>query len=52
MLRQHLPGIEKYVVRADSARPESISYLKRHGLPRIIGVQKGKRNNWSASWRS
>ena len=42
MLRQHLPGIEKYVVRADSARPESISYLKRHGLPRITGVQKGK----------
>lgn len=42
MLRQHLPGIEKYVVSADSARPESISYLKRHGLPRITGVQKGK----------
>lgn len=42
ILRQHLPGIEKYVVRADSARPESISYLKRHGLPRITGVQKGK----------
>ena len=42
MMRQHLPGIEKYVVRADSARPESISYLKRHGLPRIVGVQKGK----------
>lgn len=42
MMRQHLPGIEKYVVRADSARPESISYLKRHGLPRITGVQKGK----------
>lgn len=42
MLRQHLPGIEKYVVRADSARPESISYLKRHGLPRITGAQKGK----------
>ena len=42
MLRKHLSGIEKYVVRADSARPESISYLKRHGLPRIVGVQKGK----------
>ncbi|MDW0421966.1 phage terminase large subunit [Mannheimia haemolytica] len=26
----------------DSARPESISYLKRHGLPRIIGVEKWK----------
>ena len=27
-------------MRADSARPESISYLKRHGLPRIQGVEK------------
>lgn len=30
----------KYVIRADSARPESISYLKRHGLPRIESVKK------------
>lgn len=35
-----IPGIEKYTIRADSARPESISYLKRHGLPRIEGVKK------------
>jgi phage terminase large subunit len=27
-------------VRADSARPETISYLKRHGLPRVEGVKK------------
>lgn len=27
-------------VRADSARPESISYLSRNGLPSIEGVQK------------
>ncbi len=26
--------------RADSARPESISYLQRHGLPMIKGVKK------------
>jgi phage terminase large subunit len=38
----HLPGIEKHVIRADSARPESISYLARHGLPRIVGVDKWK----------
>lgn len=39
-----VPGIGKYVVRADSARPESISYLKRHGIPQIEGVKK-----WSGS---
>ena len=38
----HLPGIAGHVIRADSARPESISYLKRHGLPRIAGVDKWK----------
>lgn len=37
-----VPQIANHVVRADSARPESISYLKRHGLPRIIGVDKWK----------
>ena len=41
-IKARIPDIEKYTVRADSARPESISYLKRHGLPRITGVQKGK----------
>lgn len=41
-LSKHVPDIERYVSRADSARPESISYLKRHGLPRIVGVEKGK----------
>lgn len=37
-----LPGIERHAIRADSARPESISYLSRHGLPRITGVDKWK----------
>lgn len=37
-----MPTIAKHVVRADCARPESISYLKRKGLPRIVGVSKGK----------
>ena len=40
--RRHVPGAEKYVIRADSARPESISYLARHGFPRIEGVEKWK----------
>lgn len=37
-----VPGAADYVVRADSARPESISYLKRHGVPKITGVEKWK----------
>lgn len=37
-----LPGIEKHVSRADNARPETISYLRRHGLPRIEACRKGK----------
>lgn len=37
-----VPNIADHIVRADSARPESISYLKRHGLPRIVGVDKWK----------
>src|SRR5690606_18471803 len=39
---RHIPGYTKYTVRADSARPESISYLRRHGVPRIEGVDKWK----------
>lgn len=35
-----IPGIERYNLRADSARPESTSYLQRHGLPRAQSVQK------------
>jgi phage terminase large subunit len=38
--RQRIPGIERHAMRADSARPESISYLQRHGLPRIEAVKK------------
>lgn len=37
-----IPNIQNQVIRADSARPESISYLKRHGLPFIIPAKKGK----------
>lgn len=36
-----LPGIERHTSRADSARPESISYIKRHGLPMMMGAKKG-----------
>lgn len=36
-----IPGIERHTVRADSARPDSISYVKRHGIPRIVAAEKG-----------
>lgn len=39
-LKAGIPGIERWIVRADNARPESISYVKRHGLPNCIGVEK------------
>ena len=40
--KERVPDCEKYTIRADCARPESISYLQRHGLPRIIGPAKLK----------
>lgn len=36
----HDSGAVRYAIRADSARPESISYLARNGLPRITAVEK------------
>lgn len=39
-LRDHIPGIEKHALRGDSARPETISYLKRNGLPNTQSVKK------------
>ena len=43
-LKSKIKDIEKYVICADCARPESISYLKRNGLPKIRAVKK-----WSGS---
>ena len=39
-IADHDPEAHKHVTRADSARPESISYLRRHGMPSITGVEK------------
>lgn len=39
-LAQRIPEIERHAIRADSARPECTSYLKRHGLPRVESVKK------------
>lgn len=36
----HIPGIEKRICRADNARPESISFVRRNGLPKLEGVTK------------
>lgn len=41
-VKGRIHGFERHVTRADSARPESISYLSRHGLPSIKGVDKWK----------
>jgi phage terminase large subunit len=35
-----IPGFADYVTRWDNARPENISHLTRHGLPRSVAVAK------------
>lgn len=35
-----IPGAREHVVRADSARPETINYMQRHGYPRCVGAPK------------
>ena len=40
-LYDKVPGSRKWLIVADSARPETISYLKRQGF-RIKGAKKGK----------
>jgi phage terminase large subunit len=41
-LGERIPDLRQSEIQADSARPESINYLQRHGLPKIVGVEKGK----------
>lgn len=36
-----VPESRRWVIRADSARPETISYLRNHGFPRIEAAKKG-----------
>ena len=40
MVTSAMPEATRYVIRADNARPESTSYLRRHGLPRIESAPK------------
>lgn len=39
-IHDRMPLLPLHTVRADSARPESISYLQRHGIPSIKSVKK------------
>lgn len=41
-INKRIEGFEKYTTRADNARPESISYVTRHGMPRVVACTKGK----------
>lgn len=36
-----VPGAREWPIRADSARPETISYLQRNGFPRMRAATKG-----------
>jgi len=40
-LFDQVPGSRKWLIRADSARPETVSYMRRHGFPRIVAAIKG-----------
>lgn len=37
-----VPESRKWQITADSARPETISYMQRNGFPKMIGALKGK----------
>lgn len=39
--RDGIPGADKWIIRADSARPETVSYMQRHGY-RITPAIKGQ----------
>lgn len=40
-LFRRVPDSEKWFITADSSRPETISYMRKHGYPRINGAVKG-----------
>lgn len=41
-LFDRVPDSRKWFITADSARPETISYMRNHGFPKINAAQKGK----------
>ena len=40
-LFRNIPESDEWFITADSARPETISYLKNHGYPKIVPAKKG-----------
>lgn len=43
-LFRRVPESEKWFITADSARPETISYMQKHGYPKINAAIKGPRS--------
>ena len=43
-LFMQVPGAEKWFITADSARPETISYMRNHGFPKIGAAVKGPKS--------
>lgn len=43
-LFQTVPDSEKWPIVADSARPETISYMQKHGFPKIMPAIKGPKS--------
>jgi len=43
-LFREIPEAEKWPIIADSARPETISYMQRHGFPKISPAIKGAKS--------
>lgn len=39
-LFDRVPGAKTHTIRADSARPETISHMRRHGYSRMLGAYK------------
>ena len=39
-----VPDATRWVMVADSARPETISYMQRHGFPKIVSAVKGAKS--------
>lgn len=39
-----VPDSESWPIVADSARPETISYMRKHGFPKILSAVKGARS--------
>ena len=42
-LLNQVPDARKWPMRGDSARPETIDYIRRHGFPKLRSAKKGQR---------